>query len=226
MRLNAAFLTYQDYQNYIGDNTNVIRFIFNSSTQDVYNYEINISSLYLLLTICNYFKLIDINKPINIPYFKSDIILPFVNQSDLFFMFSLSPTEFIETNYFLDYLDCHNDNDIKYSTSFIEYMINYDLILNNYNFMTDDIKSINNYRTNINMKEQVKHCTIAFYRMYLKRYKEEVISENRIDIYESRIHNKDKYYIYADKYNTILSNMIKEDENYLKWKHYINITSN
>lgn len=146
----------------------------------------------------------------------------FDNKQDLLFMFTLLPDKFINLCTFLNII-CYENKDDVFSERFILYIMNNNIIItNDYYFMNNEIRSINNYLNNEIIDMQIKSCTPIFYSLYLNEYKEKVIEHIRHDIYDLII-NKQLYYPYVNMYENTLTMAIKETKEYNEYIHSISL---
>lgn len=151
-------------------------------------------------------------------------IYDLIEYDTLYYILSLKPNKFIDTCNLLDILQ-YNNNDVLYAEQFTTYVMNNSINLKCVYFMKNEIDSINNYNyypiknigninNDYNIIQQIKTCSILFYRRYLKKYIKEILITNRYDIYNSNIHSIYEYYKYVHLYNTPLSNEIKQTKQY------------
>lgn len=151
-------------------------------------------------------------------------IYDLIEYDTLYYMLSLIPNKFIDTCNLLDIFQ-YNNNDVLYTEQFTTYVMNNSINLKCVYFMKNEIDSINNYNyypiknigninNDYNIIQQIKTCSILFYRRYLKKYIKEILITNRYDICNSNIHSIYKYYKYVHLFDTPLSNEIKQTKQY------------
>lgn len=206
-------LTNDKYVNIKFNNENIVHLYLSSFLFKYSNYLQafdNITDLDNIYVLCNSSYILDEN---NKCYFNE--------YNSLMFIFTLPPDKFINICIFLDLID-YDNNDINFTEKFIFYVMKNNIDLNNIHvFMNKEKRDITNYRNNIDVDIQIRVCTPIFYDLYLIEYKEEVLKNNRNDIFDFISNNKSimipVFFKYAHKYDNQLTQRIKCFEDYNKY---------
>lgn len=142
-------------------------------------------------------------------------------------LYKLSINEFKIIYKFLSFL-LYDD---VYIIEFIDFIINNNIILDEYGYRELEIKLCNNYLLQIDIEQQLIECNNImgdflcvkiFYRLYLLKYKQyEVIIKNNLKKL-SKCHEEYNYYSYLHKYNTELSNTLKSSMKYILYIKHLN----
>lgn len=181
---------------------------------------IELDNNFILFKTSSFFKnALDCDEnEILLPFFESSIIDNFKKYNNFDFLVTLSPDIFITTYDFLNFILCEYNNG-SFIIKFIKYIIENKIHLNGTYFMSKEIRDCNNYMNNININKQIQLCSISFYSIYLNNYKEEVIKNNRHDIYNCRMFLKDKTVLfkYVHKYNNNLTEYLKSTQEYITY---------